>query len=49
MRFHVFVFANDRPTNPAHYFSKKRKQFPLLLGEKAGMRESVKLMWLLLL
>jgi hypothetical protein len=29
----------------SHEFSKRRRTIPLLLGEKAGMRESVKLIF----
>jgi len=38
----IFHFTDDRPTNAAAGFSKGRRTILLLLGEKAGMRESVK-------
>ena len=39
----LFVGSNGYLTNPAPNFAKTRKQFLLLLGEKAGMREDKKL------
>ena len=36
-----FVFANGHPANPVTGFSMRRRNILLLLGEKAGMRESV--------
>ena len=38
----AFDFSVDRPANPVADFSKRRRTFLLLLGEKAGMREDVK-------
>jgi hypothetical protein len=35
-------FANVGPASPVAGFSKRRRTFLLLLGEKAGMREDVK-------
>jgi hypothetical protein len=34
-------FAEDRPANPVTGFSMRRRTIPLLLGEKAGLREDV--------
>jgi hypothetical protein len=34
-------FAEARPANPVADFSKRRRTFLLLFGEKAGMREDV--------
>ena len=38
----IFDFSDDGPANPVAGFSKRRRTFLLLLGEKAGMREVVK-------
>ena len=38
----AFGLFDDRPANPVAGFSKSRRVFLLLLGEKAGMREDVK-------
>jgi hypothetical protein len=45
--WHASVFSTDRPANPAPVLPKTLRTFPLLRGEKAGLREVVKLMWLI--